>query len=48
MKRGQGVSRQHGGEFSPADAMHDFLGGELDVAAMTAAVDPSLHRNKAQ
>ena len=25
MKRGQGVSRQHGGEFSPADAMHDFL-----------------------
>lgn len=31
-----------------AKAMHDFLGGELDVAAMTAAVDPSLHRNKAQ
>ena len=22
--------------------------GELDVVAMTAAVDPSLHRNKAQ
>jgi hypothetical protein len=25
MKRGQGVSWQHGGEFSPADAMHDLL-----------------------
>ena len=31
-----------------AKAMNDFLGGELDVVAMTAAVNPSLHRNKAQ
>ena len=30
-----------------AKAMNEFLGGDLDIAAMTAAVDPSLHRNKA-
>ena len=30
-----------------AAAISAFLGGGLDVAAMTAAVDPSLHRNKA-
>ena len=30
-----------------AAAISAFLGGDLDVAAMTAAVDPSLHRNKA-
>ena len=24
-----------------------FLGGDLDEAAMSAAVDPSLHRNRA-
>ena len=30
-----------------AAAMADFLGGAMDVAAMTAAVDPSLHRNRA-
>ena len=30
-----------------ARAINEFLGGDLDVAAMTAAVDPSLHRNKA-
>lgn len=29
-----------------AEAMNAFLGGDLDVAAMTAAVDPSLHRNR--
>lgn len=29
-----------------ANTMNDFLGGGLDVAAMTAAVDPSLHRNR--
>lgn len=29
-----------------AKALNDFLGGELDVAAMAAAVDPSLHRNR--
>ncbi len=28
-------------------AMNEFLGGDLDEAAMKAAVDPSLHRNRA-
>jgi hypothetical protein len=32
---------------SQAHAMNAFLGGGLDEAAMTAAVDPSLHRNRA-
>ena len=32
---------------SQARAMNAFLGGGLDEAAMTAAVDPSLHRNRA-
>ena len=30
-----------------ARAIAAFLGDDLDVAAMTAAVDPSLHRNRA-
>ena len=30
-----------------ARAICEFLGGDLDVAAMTAAVDPSLYRNRA-
>ncbi len=30
-----------------ARAMNEFLGGGLDVAAMAAAVDPTLHRNRA-
>jgi hypothetical protein len=30
-----------------ARAMNAFLGGDLDEAAMAAAVDPSLHRNRA-
>jgi len=30
-----------------ARAMNAFLGGGLDEAAMAAAVDPSLHRNRA-
>jgi hypothetical protein len=30
-----------------ASAMAEFLGGSLDVGAMAAAVDPSLHRNRA-
>jgi len=29
-----------------AKAIGEFLGGDLDVAAMGAAVDPSLHRNR--
>jgi hypothetical protein len=29
-----------------ASAIDAFLGGGLDVAAMAAAVDPSLYRNK--
>jgi len=34
----------------PADtarAMAEFLGGGLDIDAMTAAVDPELHRQRA-
>jgi hypothetical protein len=30
-----------------ARAMNAFLGAGLDEAAMAAAVDPSLHRNRA-
>jgi len=30
-----------------AQAMREFLGGNLDATAMTAAVDPSLYRNRA-
>jgi hypothetical protein len=30
-----------------ADAINDFLGGQLDTAAMTSAVDKQLHRNRA-
>jgi hypothetical protein len=30
-----------------AEKMNRFLGGGLDVAKMSAAIDPSLHRNRA-
>jgi hypothetical protein len=30
-----------------ASAINDFLGGQLDTAAMTAVVDQQLHRNRA-
>ena len=30
----------------PADAINTFLGGMLDTAAMAAAVDPNLYRNR--
>jgi hypothetical protein len=30
-----------------AEKLNEFLGGGLDVAKMAAAVDPSLHRNRA-
>ena len=47
MKRGQGVSWQHGGEFSPADAMHDFLGRVLVGQTILRHVqqDIQIHRH---
>jgi hypothetical protein len=35
------------GPRAQAERIAAFLGGDLDVAAMAQAVDPSLHRNKA-
>jgi len=35
------------GPHAAAAAVDAFVGGGLDVAAMAAAVDPSLHRNRA-
>ena len=28
------------------DSVNDFVGGTLDVAAMSAVIDPSLYRNR--
>jgi len=35
------------GPLATAQKLNAFLGGNLDIAAMAAAVDPALHRNRA-